>query len=438
MPPSRRGPADGGDRRPPGGRQHRSPRAPRPEDEERARRAAAPGRPPRPGRGDGPGRPPREGGRPAPAERPAHGERPARGERPQPGERPARGGERPARSERPRPARSFRPGRSGGQSRDERKRDEYLERKRQVEKDKGAIWVPGPHARTIRAEAGLDLAHFVVNQSKGHLSVRAARTLLEDGCCRINGRIETFGSRRLLAGEVVELILPPEPTEHVFDAKRLLWSDPCLFAYDKPAFLPVTPTDAAKSWSLTDILRAAVEGDVIPVHRIDADTSGVVLFARRERTARLMEELFAAHQVRKTYRAIVRGHPPEKGRRVTYLVKVGSGKGFERWKSGRGADAREAITAWEVETRLGRYASLVRIEPETGRHHQIRLHFSEIGHPLYGDRIYGDRLDPVHVHRQLLHASSVQFTHPDDGTPVKIESHLPLDMRQAMGRLKDL
>ncbi|MCK6488547.1 MAG: RluA family pseudouridine synthase, partial [Planctomycetes bacterium] len=77
-------------------------------------------------------------------------------------------------------------------------------------------------------------------------------------------------------------------------------------------------------------------------------------------------------------------------------------------------------------------------EPETGRHHQIRLHFSEIGHPLYGDRIYGDRLDPVHVHRQLLHASSVQFTHPDDGTPVRIESHLPLDMRQAMGRLKDL
>lgn len=304
--------------------------------------------------------------------------------------------------------------------------------RRIVPAEKPARWVPGDAARVISAEHGLDLAHFVVQASRQRLSVRQARRLLEQGGCRINGRTETFGSRKLQRGEVVELILPEEDAEHRFDPRRVLHQDPFLLAYDKPAFLPVVRGDSHGDWSLTDILKAAIPGGVIPVHRLDADTSGLVLFARTERCARRLEEAFSGHQVEKTYLALVRGHPPETGRRRTYLIKVEGRKGFEKWATGKGPAAREAITEWTVLERLGRFASLVEVSPRTGRHHQIRVHFSEIGHALYGDRIYGDRSDPVHVHRQMLHAVRIRFAHPEDGRPIELEAPLPRDFQAAM------
>nr|MBA3938173.1 RluA family pseudouridine synthase [Planctomycetota bacterium] len=301
---------------------------------------------------------------------------------------------------------------------------------------KGAIWTPGPGARTIRTEVGMDLGHFLVQHSRGKLSVRAARRHLENGCCRIDGRVETYGSRLLKRGEVVEFFLPEE-REHHFDRKRILLDDVGVLAYDKPPFLPVTPTDGPKSWSLLDILKAEL-GAIFPVHRLDADTSGVVLFTRNEDLAKKMEALFRDHQVRKTYHAIVRGHPRETGSHRSYLVKVESRQGFEKWKSGRGADAREAVTTWTVEERLGTYGSLVRVEPKTGRHHQIRLHFSELGFPLYGDRIYGDRRDPVHAMRQLLHASRVQLPHPAGGPDLDVQSRLPREFLELGEQLRKL
>jgi RluA family pseudouridine synthase len=252
----------------------------------------------------------------------------------------------------------------------------------------------------------------------------------------VDGRIETFGSRRLRRGEVVDLILPEEPLEHVFEARRVLLDDGAVLAYDKPPFLPVTPTDGVKSWSLLDILRRRPgAGLVVAVHRLDADTSGIVLFARQEAAARRLEEGFAGHAIEKTYLALVRGHPPERGERRSYLVKAEARPGFERWRSGRGADAREAVTAWRVVRRLGPWASLVEVVPATGRHHQIRLHFAEMGHPLYGDRLYGDRRDPVHVHRQMLHASAVRFPHPLGGEAVALRCPPPRDFAEAARRL---
>ena len=312
---------------------------------------------------------------------------------------------------------------------------------RRLKVDKGHIWVPGPTARTIRAEAGQDLAHYLVAFSGGRLSVRKAREALENACCRINGRIETFGSYQLKIGEVVEFLLPDEGTEHVFDPQRVLHDDRGVLAYDKPPFLAVTPQDGHKSWSLLDILRRAapyVDQQLFPVHRLDADTSGIVLFAKDPSTALRLEKMFKDHAVEKTYHAIVRGHPREEGLHKSYLVKVASRKGFEKWKSGRGQDAREATTAWKVEERLGKYGSLVRVNPKSGRYHQIRIHFSELGHALYGDRLYGDRLDPVHVNRHMLHASEVHLPNPSSGPELRIRCRLPRDMTTAMEKIRKL
>ncbi len=315
--------------------------------------------------------------------------------------------------------------------------------KRRMKPDKGHIWQPGPNARTIRSEAGQDLAHFLVHIAGRKISVRKARELLENGCCRIGGRIESFGSYVLKAGDVVEFILPDEDPEHRFDEQRVLHNDRCVLAYDKPPFLAVTPQDGRKSWSLFDILKASPVGkaagvELFPVHRLDADTSGIVLFAKDQPTATRLEAMFRDHAVVKTYQAVVRGHPREEGLHRSYLIKVAARQGFEKWRSGRGDNAREAITTWTVETRLGKYGSLLKVIPKTGRYHQIRIHMSELGHSLYGDRLYGDRLDPVHVNRHLLHACEVHLPNPGSGPELKIKCPLPEDMVKAMEQIRKL
>ncbi len=302
--------------------------------------------------------------------------------------------------------------------------------------EKGSVWTPGPGAKTIRNEAGTDLAHVLVRFTGDKLSVRAARKLIEAGNCRINGRVESFHSYAVQRGDVVEFFVPEE-REHRFDRRRVLHEELGLIAYDKPPYLPVTPQDGPKSWSLFDILKAEYP-DIIPVHRLDADTSGIVLFARNPQVAERLEHFFKEHEVQKTYHALVRGHPRETGTHKSYLVKTEARKGFEKWKSGRGQDAREAVTTWTVQEQVGKWGSLVKVEPKTGRYHQIRIHFSEIGHPLYGDRLYGDRRDPVHVDRHQLHASGILLPNPCGGPILKITCDLPADMTTAMERLRKL
>jgi RluA family pseudouridine synthase len=302
--------------------------------------------------------------------------------------------------------------------------------------DKDApVWKPGKDARTVGVEDGVRLSTYIARISG--LSGRMARRLIEQGCVRINGRVEGFASCELRRGMVVEVFLPEAEREHRFDVARMPFADEAMLAYDKPPWLPVTPTEGPKSWSLADILAAALPPPVIPVHRLDADTSGLVLFARAERPARRLEAMFREHQVRKTYLAIVRGHPRDQGEHRSYLIKVSSGKGFERWRSGHGPDAREAITTWEVLDHLGPWGSLVRITPKTGRYHQIRIHFSEMGCPLYGDILYGDKADPVQAPRHMLHAWRVELAHPVSGEALSIEAPPPEDFETLAKALRE-
>jgi 23S rRNA pseudouridine955/2504/2580 synthase/23S rRNA pseudouridine1911/1915/1917 synthase len=267
--------------------------------------------------------------------------------------------------------------------------------------------------------------------------VRAIRRALDAGACRVNGHIETFGSRKLVRGEIVEFFIPAQhQRDHDFDPRRLIHDADDIIAYDKPPGLPVTPDDAGRKWNLESLLKAHFGGLVIAVHRLDADTSGIVLFARSEKAARRLEEAFREHQVKKTYLALVRGHPRESGEFRSYLVKQASQKGQERWASGRGSDAREAITTWTVQERVGAFASLVEVQPKTGRYHQIRIHFSEMGHPIYGDRQYGDRQDPIHVTRHLLHAWTVEVPHPAGAGTITLKTAFPPDLAEAMKLLR--
>ncbi|MCS6970949.1 MAG: RluA family pseudouridine synthase [Planctomycetota bacterium] len=297
-------------------------------------------------------------------------------------------------------------------------------------------WRPGPGARVVGVEVGQRLAAFVARRLG--ISHRAAKRLIERGGVRVDGVIETFASRTLRRGEIVEVFPELAPREHAFEARRLVFQSPDLFAYDKPAGLAVTRPDDGEGWSLCDLLAQALPPPLIPVHRLDADTSGIVLFARSEQSARALEALFRAHQVRKTYLAIVRGHPRAQGSYRSYLVCREKGPGYERWASGRGPDARCAETSWELLERLGPYGSLLAVRPTTGRHHQIRIHFSEIGHPLYGDLRYGDRRDPVQAPRHMLHAWRVELPDPASGEPLRIATPVPAEFTQLAEALRRL
>jgi RluA family pseudouridine synthase len=299
----------------------------------------------------------------------------------------------------------------------------------------GPVWKPGAGARRVGIEAGTRLAAYVARIQHG-ISVREAKSLIESGVVRIDGKVETFASRQIRQGEVVEVFAELAPQEHVFDRKRIIYDCPGFMAYDKPAWLAVTPTDQGKSWALIHILKAALGPELIPVHRIDADTSGVVLFAKQEKVARRLEEAFRDHEVHKTYLAIVRGHPRPSGEHRSYLVQTGKGQGFEHWESGHGADARAAVTTWEVIEQLGAFGALVKVQPKTGRHHQIRIHFSEMGHPLYGDRRHGDRRDPVQAPRHMLHAWKMELPNPEGGEAIRITAPKPREFEALADELR--
>lgn len=290
----------------------------------------------------------------------------------------------------------------------------------------------------VGPETGTDLAHYLAEIVPGKQSVRAIRRALDQGRCLVNGQAERFGSRRVKRKDLVVWI-PPQDDErvsHRYDPRRLLFAEQGVIAYDKPPGLPVTPTDAGKGQHLLGLLNGPL-GVVDAAHRLDADTSGIVLVATEATALRHLQDCFAAGRIEKTYLALVRGLLKEQGQRSTYLVLHEQGAGFERWGTGRGAGAMRAITAWQRQELVGRHASLVQVRPKTGRTHQIRVHMAELGHPLIGDRVYGDRSDPIIARRHMLHATGLRLPLPD-GSQATIAAPLPKDFRQAMQQLKQI
>ena len=199
------------------------------------------------------------------------------------------------------------------------------------------------------------------------------------------------------------------------------------FAIDKPAGMPVHPVRSARLRTVTEIVRQlGLAALPRPVHRLDRETSGVLLFAEDAATARAAGAAFACGAVDKEYFAIVRGRPARA--RGTIDLPIGRAAGSAvavRLRAGV-PDGRAAVTHWEVE-RLLREAAVLRIRPETGRRHQVRVHLEAIGHPILGDPLYGRpdrdylalvRGDPDprrslgDPERQMLHCGSVRLDLP--------------------------
>ncbi len=251
-------------------------------------------------------------------------------------------------------------------------------------------------------------------------------------------------NRPLAEGECISIYRPP-PEEP--DAPRVfgvLFEDEWILAVDKPAGLPVHPTARYHRNTLTALLRERYGDDDRPIlaHRIDSETSGVLLCAKTRESERALKMMFADRKISKRYLAVVRGVPSKPAARIE--VPLGLDKASPiRVKMAFDPEGLPALTEYRVLSER-EDVSFLECRPRTGRQHQIRAHLAHIGHPIVGDKMYGvspsvfleyieqgmtsEIEQRVGARRHLLHAASISLTHPMTNDPLEVECPLPEDM----------
>ncbi len=292
------------------------------------------------------------------------------------------------------------------------------------------------------------------------LSRNRLQKLIDEGRVLVNGRAGK-SSLKLKAGDKVVLSVPPRrATQLVAEDQPLVvvHEDDALLVLDKPAGQVVHPGAGVQSGTLVNALLhhapgiATVGGEGRPgiVHRLDRDTSGLLVVAKTEDAYLSLVEALRLRTVRRTYLAIVWGDPgPSEG--IIDLPIGRDSKDRRRMAVVRGTGGKVARTRWRVLERYG-LASLVEARLETGRTHQIRVHLLAVRHAVVGDPVYGGRIKKMLslrqsersladtllrlLRRQALHAAELEFVHPVTGDVLRFRSEPPLDFREALDRLR--
>jgi len=324
---------------------------------------------------------------------------------------------------------------------------------------------PGPEAKGERLDRYLA-------EAIGELSRSRCKALIEGGHLTLNGETLSDPKHKVRAGGAY-VLSPPEPDPATPEAEDIpldvLFEDADLIVINKAAGMTVHP--AAGNWTGTLVNAllhhcagslSGIGGVQRPgiVHRLDKDTSGVMVVAKSDRAHQRLSERFAAHDVERAYLAVVRTAPkPRAGRLETRLAR----SSYDRKKFAVIADpaskaGKHAITNYETLAGYGQepgkgigtpIASLVECRLETGRTHQIRIHMAHLGCPLLGDPLYGRgrastliKLDDDKIfkdfRRQALHAAILGFHHPVTGEALRFETEPPEDMQRLIGFLERL
>ena len=272
------------------------------------------------------------------------------------------------------------------------------------------------------------------------LSRSYVKRLIDGGLVTIAGRVPKASEKVSEAANVVVEVPPPE--EMRLEPQRIpvtiIYQDNDIIVVDKPAGLTVHPAPGHPSGTLVNALLAmcpdlqGIAGTLRPgiVHRLDKDTSGLLVVAKNDRAMRALQQQLAERQVHKTYLALVHGVP--KPREGQIEAPIGRNP-RNRKKMAVVEDGRESTTRYRIREELPGHA-LLEVEPVTGRTHQIRVHLAAIGHPILGDSVYG-RPSPL-LDRQFLHAWKLAFGMPLGGRLVEFESPLPADLRAVLEHLR--
>jgi 23S rRNA pseudouridine1911/1915/1917 synthase len=275
----------------------------------------------------------------------------------------------------------------------------------------------------------------VVARQAGVSREKAAR-LVAEGRVTVDGRRRPK-SYRVQPGERVDVEDAPEPAAEVAPPSfEVVYEDEHLLVIDKPAGVVVHPGAGQRSGTLAQALEGIAAGGPDPeragiVHRLDRDTSGLMVVARSEEVHRSLQRMIRAREVVREYLALVEGHPEaESG---TIDAPLGRDRVRRTVVSTRSDRARAAVTQFRVVERLPR-TTVLRVRLETGRTHQIRAHLAAIGHPVCGDPRYGGEAcgRRLGLLRQFLHATALTFSHPITGEHLACESKPPVDLRRAL------
>lgn len=304
-------------------------------------------------------------------------------------------------------------------------------------------------------EAPKRLDVFLVNREP-KLSRSALQRLIEHGRVHINGKA-VKPSQKIKPGDRITFDIPKaEPLELKGESipLEILHEDDDLLVLNKPAGLVVHPAPGHWSGTLVNALLhhfetsggsvSTIGGKERPglVHRLDKDTSGVMVIAKTDQAHRGLAAQFKQHTIVRAYEALIWGVPKE----GHGLIELAIGRDSKERKkfSARTARPKESATEYRVEHRFGKLAAHVLLLPRTGRTHQLRVHLASIGHPVLGDPTYGGRkvllIDDVEVPRVMLHARTLGFTHPTSGRYREYTMPFPPDMasvRQAFQLLTD-
>jgi len=268
-----------------------------------------------------------------------------------------------------------------------------------------------------------------------HVGSRStAVKLIEAGLVTVDGE-RRLKRHQVHAGQRAEWTgFAAAPREAVAPASfEIVYEDEHLLMVDKPVGVVVHPSRGHEDGTLVQALAGRVAGGPDPlrpgvVHRLDRDTSGLLIFARDETTHARLQDMIRQRLVTREYLALVQGRPS--ARTGTIEAPVGRDRRVRTRVSTDTDEPRNAVTHFEVAEAL-EGCTLLRVHLETGRTHQIRAHLLAIGHPVAGDPEYGGRGD-LGLERQFLHAARLAFTHPVTGEAMDVSSELPEDLAQAL------
>ncbi len=288
------------------------------------------------------------------------------------------------------------------------------------------------------AQAGLRLDRALAAQA-GVPSRSLAERLLAEGAVRVDGEIQPK-SHRLETGALVEVEMP-EPTAGLEPRPAtvpVLYEDEHLLVVDKPAGLTVHPGAGTDDDTLAaQLLTLGARGGSDPerpgiVHRLDRDTSGLLVVARTEEAHATLQEAIRRRAVDRRYLVLVHGHPRSRTGRIE--APIGRDRRDPTRRSLDTDEPRDAVTYFEILEQTAAHA-LLDVRLETGRTHQIRVHLEAIEVPVAGDALYGVRGD-LGLERQFLHAHALRFDHPVSGGEIDVSSPLPVDLEAALERAR--
>jgi 23S rRNA pseudouridine1911/1915/1917 synthase len=271
------------------------------------------------------------------------------------------------------------------------------------------------------------------------------KKLINEGRVKINGEAAKASSS-VKEGDIITVEMPrtkkhrAEPQDMPVD---IVYEDDDIIVVDKKRGMVVHPAPGNIDGTLVNALLyhcrgrlSSINGVERPgiVHRIDKDTSGILVVAKTDAAHRELVRMFSRHNIKREYLAIVKGVVTENKARIQ--APVGRHPADRKKMAVNTKNGRYAVTRFEVLERF-RNATLIKVELETGRTHQIRVHMSYIGHPLIGDEVYGRKSDKYQITGQALHARSLGFEHPVMKQRMEFESEPPEDFQKLIAELRD-